>query len=158
MRNQSRSNRPRHREIGRDAEAIPRTDNSYREPSYIYDHSFWNAFHHFRIDLSKLDLLYMSDLSYIEAMVTALSALLRPTDLSIDFGISGTIRRPPPPTPAVLPLFQSSGAKSDSEKSMSRNSKLSSLCTKSSPPLTSDKLSLTHARALSLCQAVIYVS
>jgi F-box-like len=74
-------------------------------------------------DLSKLHLLYMSDLSYIEAMVTALSALPRLTDLSIRFGPSGTIRHPPSPTRAVLPaleVFQSSGPESDLENFLAR--------------------------------------
>ncbi|KAH9969408.1 hypothetical protein BGW80DRAFT_632471 [Lactifluus volemus] len=74
-------------------------------------------------DLSKLHLLYILDLSYIEAMVTALSALPRLTDLSIRFEPPGTIRHPPPPTRAVLPaleVFQSSGPNSDSENFLAR--------------------------------------
>ncbi|KAH9963386.1 hypothetical protein BGW80DRAFT_1352238 [Lactifluus volemus] len=59
-------------------------------------------------DLSELR-LHMSDIgdSSPEAMATGLSALTRLTHLNIQFGQSGTIRRPPPlaPTRALLPAL-----------------------------------------------------
>jgi hypothetical protein len=60
-------------------------------------------------DLSDLELLRMSDIACNspEAMATGLSALTRLTHLNIQFGQSGTIRRPPPlaPTRALLPAL-----------------------------------------------------
>ncbi|KAH9963387.1 hypothetical protein BGW80DRAFT_853068 [Lactifluus volemus] len=60
-------------------------------------------------DLSDLELLRMSDIACNspEAMATGLSSLTRLTHLNIQFGQSGTIRRPPPlaPTRALLPAL-----------------------------------------------------
>ncbi|KAH9963388.1 hypothetical protein BGW80DRAFT_853066 [Lactifluus volemus] len=58
-------------------------------------------------DLSELELLRMSDIGYNspEAMATGLSALTRLTHLNIEFEQSGTIRRQPPLTRALLPAL-----------------------------------------------------